>query len=342
MLSAGTSTCMNDSVFLNIYGYHVELRSSCAGALQSLAEDFAFFRSEASGDARIVELFDAEPPYSDMPPLVASVYTPRNVSYRDETSTYIDYSGRALAIHDRVADGFRIYSRDADLLYEAVYLFVLAQSGEFFDSHGLHRVHALGVSIKGRAALVLLPMGGGKSTLGAHLLAWPDIEILSDDSPLIDRGGSIHAFPLRLGLLPGSPHSIPETYLRRINRMEFGPKLLVNYSYFAPRVRSRAEPCIIFLGRRSLSNDCTVTKAGTIAALFAMLPNCVVGMGLFQGMEFLFQRSAGAISAKAIVAWRRLRASFRLIRRSRIYYLTLGRDSAENARMVHDLLERTE
>jgi hypothetical protein len=330
---------MSEPIFLDIYGYRAEVRSTCASARENLAEDFAYFRVEAGDSGRLIELFDADPPYAGLPPLQASVYTPRNVSYRDETRTYIDYSGRALAIHDRAAEVFRIYSRDADLLYEAAYLFLLAQSGEFFDAHGLYRVHALGVSIENRAALIVLPMGGGKSTLGAHLLEFPDIEILSDDSPLIDLRGSVHAFPLRLGLLPDAAHTIPEDRLRRINRMEFGPKLLVNYSYFAGRVRAQAEPAILFLGRRSLSNECTVTKAGRLAALIAMLPNCVIGLGLFQGMEFIFQRSAWEISAKIVVAWRRLRASVRLIRRAQIYHVTLGRDSKENARVVHGLLK---
>ncbi len=67
----------------------------------------------------------------------------------------------------------------------------------------MHRVHALALAVDRRAMLVLLPMGGGKSTLGAELLRHPDVQLLSDDSPLVDRAGRVHAFPLRLGLLPG-------------------------------------------------------------------------------------------------------------------------------------------
>ena len=327
-----------DCLWLDIYGYRAAIRSASAGALSGIAEDFAFFRSAPHAGGIQIELLPVEPPFGEVPSLVANVYTPRNVSYREGQRSYIDYSGRALAIHDRASGHFRVFSRDEDLLYEAAYLFLLSQCGEALDAAHLHRVHALGVSLRGCAALVLLPIGGGKSTLGAHLLEYPDIEFLSDDSPLIDARGSVHAFPLQLGLLPGSEGTVPPDQLRRINRMEFGPKLLVNYKYFEMRVRPEADPGLLFLGRRSLSAECTIARASHRAALRAMVENCVVGMGLFQGMEFVFQRGAKEIASKAAVAWSRLRASRRLIRRSDVLHLTLGRNPAANAAAVYAAL----
>jgi hypothetical protein len=183
-------------------------------------------------------------------------------------------------------------------------------------------------------------MGGGKSTLGAYLLRLPDIEFLSDDSPLIDHAGGVHAFPLRLGLLPGSPEAVPDDQMRRIERMEFGPKMLVNYRYFMHRVRPRARGRVLFLGRRTLASACTVTRASFRSALLAMMSNCVVGLGLFQGMEFVFQRSVWEIASKALVGLRRLAAAYRLIRGSEIFHLNLGRDGAENARVVRETIVR--
>jgi len=66
---------------IDIYGYRAHIQSSCAGAMERLAEDFAFFQSTDESGAHIIELLDEEPPYSEMPPLTANVYTPRNVSY---------------------------------------------------------------------------------------------------------------------------------------------------------------------------------------------------------------------------------------------------------------------
>ncbi|MGD0008529.1 MAG: hypothetical protein ABSE93_08305 [Terriglobia bacterium] len=327
------------SVFLDIYGYRVAIRSSLCPVLENLAQDFAFFRTEAEpADSHTIELLEGDPPYDKISDAKAVVYTPRNVSYRSGTSTIIDYSGHALGIHEPANKSFRLFSREPDFLYEAAYLFLLSQAGEALDAQHLHRVHALGISIGDSAALVLLPMGGGKSTMAASLLRYGEIGLLSDDSPLIDGQGDLHAFPLRLGILPGSEGAIPPEHLRRINRMEFGTKILVNYSYFAGRVRPRATPRLVFLGERSLAKSCSIRPATTGAALRAMIANCVVGLGLFQGMEFVFQRGPGEVFKKAIVAWARLRASWHMLRRSRSYHLVLGRDPEANARMIFDLL----
>lgn len=338
-MSARDATPALNSVSLNIYGYRAEIRSSCAAVLNSLGDDFAFFRSD-SGAARmaVIELLEQEPPYDGLPPMKATVYTPRNVSYRAGPLIYVDYSGRALGIHNRETGSFRVFSRNLDLLYEAAYLFLLSQAGEALDAAHFHRVHALGISIEDHAALILLPMGGGKSTLASHMLRNSGVSLLSDDSPLIDRHGDVHAFPLRIGLLPGSEGAIPTAQLRRIERMEFGPKLVVNYSYFADKVRDRAEPGLVLLGRRSLGIHCEITPASKAAAMRAMFVNCVVGMGLFQGMEFVFTRGAGELLRKTNVVLSRLRASIRLLARSETYYLTLGRDPEENARVVWNLL----
>jgi hypothetical protein len=270
----------------------------------------------------------------------ASIYTPRNVAYRCDGKTVIDYSGRGLAIHDPRTGSFHLSSLDLDLLYEAAYLFLLSQSGETIDRKGLHRVHALGISICGRGALVLLPMGGGKSTLVSALLRYPDVEILSDDSPLIDRDGNIHAFPLRIGLLPGAETSIPIDEMRTIQRMEFGPKLVVNYKYFAERVCASAQPALIFIGERSLDRDCSLRPASWLAARKALVVNCVIGLGLFQGMEFVLSRSWSELAEKFSVAWSRARACHSLLRRSNVYHIRLGRDIDRNALAVLEALRK--
>ena len=122
--------------------------------------------------------------------------------------------------------------------------------------------------------------------------------------------------------------------------MEFGPKLLVNYTFFADRVAAFAEPALVLLGERSLNDDCTLERASTAAGWKAMLANCVIGLGLFQGMEFIFGRSLSEIAAKLIVAGDRLLASHRLLGRSEVYHLKLGRDSERNAEVVLTALRR--
>jgi len=135
-----SNVCMNKlegSVLIDVYGYVVEIQSAHRAALDGLAEDFAFFRSQKGTSRIVIELLDEDPPYHDLPTLTATVYTPRNVAYRDGDRTYLDYSGRALAIHNAKAGEFRVYTRNSDLAYEIAYLFLLSQCGEWFDAREL-------------------------------------------------------------------------------------------------------------------------------------------------------------------------------------------------------------
>jgi hypothetical protein len=305
-----------------------------------LAEDFAFFRREAVDRPLKVVLCPQAPVYENVPQRAASIYTPRNISLSENQHTFIDYSGRALAIFDRRERSFRIQSLDDDLLYEATYLFLLSQIGQYLDFHHMHRIHAMALAYHGKAILAVLPMGGGKSTLAWELLKCPEFDFLSDDSPIISRDGRVHAFPLRIGLLPGVDSEFPPEHTRVIHRMEFGPKLLLNYSQFASRVRPYADPGIVFLGYRSLAPACRIEPVGTVETYRSMIANCAIGLGLFQGLEFLLRSNALELGAKAWIGVSRLRNARRLLRRSQVFRLILGRNHANNAQTVVDFVRK--
>jgi len=329
----------------SVYGYSFTLTGNCEYALQGLIEDFSFFADKtqtARGPLRHIdiELAEGEPDYESLPVCDASVYTPRNVVYHHQGRRIIDFGGRGLAILDAKESRFRSISQDPHLVYEATYLFLLSQIGQVLDSQGLHRLHALAMSHRGHAILVLLPMGGGKSTLAASLLKHSRLSILSDDSPLIDRAGNAFAFPLRLGVLKGHEHEIPEEHRRVVNRMEFGPKFLMNYSCFADRVVDRAKPGLLLLGRRTLAREGRVETASYTAAMRDLVPGMIVGMGLFQGLEYLLERSTREIAGKTGLGWSRLRNAHTLVRRSTTFLFHMGRDPESNAQVIMDLADR--
>jgi hypothetical protein len=323
-----------------VYGFRFSVHGSAEAAVDGICEDFRYFTSGAGRDHTTVELLRERPPFDAAPPGEAVIYTPRNVVYRAEGKRYIDYHGRGLGILDEAASSLKLYSEDAELLYEAAYLFLLSRIGQALDQRGLHRLHALGVEVNGRAVLVLLPMGGGKSTLALHLMNLPGVRLLSDDSPWIDRTGRALAYPLRIGLLPGSEQSIPAQHRRTIQRMEFGPKHLVNFSYFQDRVCGQAEPGAVFIGARTLLPDCRIEEIGLAAALRPMIANGVIGLGLFQGLEFILQSSARELFQKTGLGFSRMRNCWQLLRRSRIYRVHLGRDAELNARTVLEFSQK--
>lgn len=328
----------NSAIEIDVYGCTFRVSGGNVAPMDNLAEDFAFFLTKNVKNPVRIELVEKEPPYDEVPEGVATIYTPRNVSLTKDGITYIDYGGRALGIWKREEGLFELYSKEPDLQYEATYLFLLSKIGEQLDGRRLHRLHAMAMSSNGQAVLLILPMGGGKSTLAQGLLRYPEFQFLSDDSPFISRDGRVHAFPLRLGLLPGNEADIPADRIRTINRMEFGPKLLVNHAHFAHKISPSASPGIVFLGRRSLSSDCRIRPATVQEKYHSMLVNCVVGLGLFQGMEFLLNRSPLELRKKVGVSWSRLRNARKLFAESRVYKLILGRNQQLNAETVREFI----
>jgi hypothetical protein len=319
---------------LDVYGCGFSLSGNALQALQNLTNDFQYFVCRQTTSPVSVEVFEADPPYEEVPNRPATVYTPRNVSFTYEGITFIDYSGLALAVWDREQRSFRVHSRNPDIQYEAAYLFLLSHIGEFLDRRHLHRIHAMAVDVNGRAVLAVLPMGGGKSTLCWDLLKHPEVQFLSDDSPIVSSDGCVHAFPLRLGLLEDGAAEVPKALQRTIKRMEFGSKILIGYDYFADRISPSATPGIVFLGVRTLANDCRIEPVGSWEQFKSMFANCVVGLGLFQGLEFVLRSSPLELLAKTKVAWSRLRNARALFSKSRVYRLALGRDQKRNAETV--------
>lgn len=330
---------MNDSAFFDVHGYRFVVRGS-ARLVDAMEREFAHYRTaEATEAVEIIGKLE-EPRYDELPPLDAAVHSARNISYSHGDISYIDYHGRALARYETGSGRFEVTSLDDDLLYESCYLYLLSHIGEALDEKGLHRIHAVAVSVDGQALLVLLPMGGGKSTLAAELIGHEGVKLLSDDSPMIDSRGHVYSFPTHLGLLPGSEDSIPEKHQRKIRRMEFGPKVLIDYEFFADQVAESAGPGFVFLGRRNLGLECKIKPAGRLRGLKGVFENSVVGLGLFQGMEFVFQRPLSQVLGKIPIAFSRLRNGYKLLRRSQVCDVSLGRSTPHNVKVILEYVRR--
>lgn len=324
----------------DFHGLTIEVGSTDAGLVDEVRRDFAYFRA-AGGTPRVrVEMHSSPPPYDDLPSLRPAFLTPRNICYRDGRTTYIDYFGGALAVLDRDARRCDVYSADHDLLHEVVYLFILSTVGQHLDALGIHRIHALGMAYRDLAFLLLLPSGGGKSTMAIELLRESELRLLGEDTPLVDRQGYVLPFPLRLGIRPGQANGVPERYLRTVRRMEFDPKTLIDIEWVADRIGTRAKPSFIFVGERNLGQVSEIAPLPRHQAVRALMKYMVVGLGIYQGMEFLLERGVSEVLGKGGVAASRLYNGIRLLGNASAHRFVLGRSPELNRTTLLEFLRR--
>ncbi len=327
---------------LDVHGVRARVLCSDPHTLARLADDFSQFHAAAPSNGADVEvvLIRERPEYDDLPPLRATMHSPRNVCYTEGDVTYIDYFGKALSIYDRSHQRVEIRCERPHLLHEIGYLTLLSRMGERLERNGLHRVHALAVGAGGRSALVLLPSTGGKTTLALHFLQnGSNVRLVSEDSPLIDRAGLVHPFPLRLGVLSETPPPFPEEFVTYVERMEFAPKYLVSLRAFPGAIETAVtRPEWLFVGVRTLGRACRIVPAGRTVGLRALVRDMIVGVGLYQGIEFLLRSSLLDLAGSTSLAVGRTRAALAMLSRVKVFTLELGRDPQLNASVLSSFL----
>jgi hypothetical protein len=212
--------------------------------------------------------------------------------------------------------------------------------GQHLRSKGIQRVHALGVSYARQGLLILLPSGGGKSTLAIRLLRQPDFLLLGEDTPLVDRSGMLLPFPLRMGVLSALQIDIPAEYVRTVRRMELPPKTLIDAEYFRDRIAEPVMSRFLFVGERNLGAVSEILPLSHYRAGKALLQDLVIGRGVHQGREFLGKKGRQEWLDKGKVVAARLYTSLRLLTCVSSYRFIMGRNIEKNCQTLIDFLHR--
>jgi hypothetical protein len=235
-----------------------------------------------------------------------------------------------------------VQGQRGEVAHEAVYYFLLGRIGRHLDAHGLVRVHALGLSGEDGGVLVLLPSSGGKSTLAVQAITRGEGRLHSEDSPLLDRNGCLHAFPLRIAVGARTAAALPDRPTRSLPNPSAGHKLAVEVSSFADRIEPRPQPLRhIVLGVRSLGREAKLEQRTRQAAVLPLLVHGIVGSGLYQGLGYAHQRGPRDVIAKLRVAAARARSCAVGLQRAQVWQLTLARDPEASWRALSSLLTRS-
>jgi len=336
----GSSAEKTDRLELDVYGLRITASSDWPEVLDQIRSDFMWFERPDGGQPDAELVIEHRPPeYERHADLETAFLTPRNVVYRRDGRSVIDYFGAALSVLDRSAGRLLIQGEDPHLVHEASYHFLLSRIGEHLDAIGLPRLHALGLAGGDGAVAVLLPSGGGKSTLALRALRTDGVRLLSEDSPLIDRHGRLHPFPLRVGVNPHQAESLPPGRVRRLERMEFHPKLLLDLDQYRDRIEPAPQALRhLVVGRRSLAAEARLERLPRRHAVGPLLREAVIGVGLYQGMEFVLQRGALDVARQTKPALVRGACCAAGLARASVWRLTLGRELESNWAALERLL----
>jgi hypothetical protein len=324
---------------LAFHGLRIAVDCDWAEVAEALRDDYAWFATDPGGPAELtIRIERRAPDYDALGPVAASFVTPRNTVYRDGGRTLVDYFGRALTLVEG-SDRATIQGEDPQLVHEAAYMLVLSRVGEHLDRIGLTRLHALGLSGGQGAVALMLPSGGGKTTMALRALRDDRVRLLSEDTPLLDRRGILHPFPLRIGVNETDADRLPPGRTRRVERMEFHPKVLLALDGFGERIETTGQPLRhLVIGRRALGRHAALERIPRRRAIGPLLREAVIGVGVYQGMEFVLQRGARDVFTKGGVAASRAAHCGAGLARAQVWRLTLSRDADENWAALAPLL----
>jgi hypothetical protein len=329
--------------FFDFYGAGVAVESAEEEFLISMEHDFSYFLSPGTDPFFRMRFTRSRPDYDIIPELTCSLATPRNICFTDDHVTYIDYFGLALNIYDRRTNSSSIVTEDLELAHEIGYLTILSRLSEALEKKRLHRIHGLGVESGGKGTIILLPSGGGKSTMALSILREKNqFRLVSEDSPLIRQDGHMLPFPLRIGVHPQNvPADIDARFTRMDRRIEFSPKISIDIRCFGERVSRQPVPVSsLLLGVRTTGLRTEIVPVSRLAILRHVLANSIIGIGLYQGLEFLLQKNLGESLQHIGLLVSRAYNNMILLRRARVYRFLIGRDVARNYECLRDFLLR--
>lgn len=320
-------------VKFSFYGFGIEVKCQDIETLQSIRRDYSFFLDDRAPAAVFFEIYNLAPDYSKLPFTKASSYSPDSICYRQKDLSFIDYAGKGLKIVNHRKNTHKIFCPEPHLRHEIVFLSILSLVGGNFDSRNIHRIHGLGFAVNNEALLILLPSGGGKTTLFLNIIQSEFIKLLSEDSPLIEASGKAIPFPIRIGVShQNKPQNISDKHLHTIERTGAKPKYVIDIDFFKDKLVKNPTPVRhIFCGIRCLGNESYIKPISKYSAFKEVIKNLVVGLGLYQSIDFLVKKGPIDFFKKSAVLFSRLRNALRLISRSKTYSFVIGFDHKKNA-----------
>lgn len=338
-------------IFLTIQGFRLTVSSNDDSILSRLKMDFEYFLEEPSERDKdtkdtkiqlsITSNFSASLSKDIIPRQLKPLFQRQNsITYEHNGIRYNDYYGSVISVFKAHSGEAFLTGIDLDKLYEVTYLLILSRSGKFADMAGLHKVHAFSVVQNGMGLVCMQPMRGGKSTLFTELVLNHDVEIGSDDTPLINDQGTLLSFPLRVSL-DSIPQNLDLTekdyYLMK--REFFKAKFSLSLKKFAKPIAKDCHQFIFVEAHRSTLEKPEIIKMSRLRLFRRLFHHMVIGFGLPIIFEYFWESGYKDFFIKTIIFIKRFTLALKLTFTKEGHDLYLCSDSKKNAEAILKLIQ---
>lgn len=325
---------------LQFYGLNCVVESAWDEVLQRLEKDFSAFKQvESLKKINLYLLISCQPKeYISLPSSKKWCSRSFVTTYYSKPILVNDY-GDARSQLNLQTQSAHIASSDIHRAQEVAYLLILSRMGKQMELAGYHKIHAMAFAKSGHFFCVSMDSGGGKSTLLQSLLADDlDLEILSDDCPVVSHDGHIRSFPLRLGLSPLSPwFNHPNQY--ELHRKRYGVKRLLDIKHVPHALPGqKAQKYTLIFAHRSQSQTPKLESMSKMMGLIFLIKPFFIGVGLPIIFEYFWEPGFKDFLIKMKIAILRLKAGFALIKKAQVYRLEMNNDLETSKAMLRKIV----
>ncbi len=325
------------TTYFDFLGITVQVETNSDEINKRIQTDFSHFSCKQASPLYTIKLFLDEIPDRIPEKMVASNISENSVTYNDKEIRFNDYFGKALSIYNYKKEIGEVYSPNIHKLHEVSYLLILSRVGKRLDLNGFHKIHAFGISHKGINLIGMMPMKGGKSTLFLNLIENRQVDIISDDTPIIDYKGNVHPFPLRIGI--NNPSNFKN--VTTLEREKYGTKYLIPLQELPNSISQCKGQTILFEGIRVSGDHFSIKRYSKLSLISPLVKHMVVGVGLPIIIEYFLENSLKDWCRRLIILTKRLQAAILLLIRCKTYKIYLGENTVKNSQEIRKFFNIT-
>lgn len=320
--------------------FEIELISSNEELLSKIQHDFAWFSSDVKFHFKMKLKLESGENLLERSDKFHFSFKSKQAQVLDcGDLRRVEYFDGALVEYDFKNELGLIHAPTTDRLHDLAIQLISSRTGKKLDQLGYHKIHACSVSLKGKVALILMPVGGGKSTLLLELLKDRELNFVSDDTPLINQKAQIAAYPFRIGKtqLPEEYPFLKEPKIK-LERLGYGKKFLLGKDEIKVNVETEEISKKVLIFGVPSESESKIEIMSKFEAFYYLWREMVIGIGLPQIVEFYWSFGLLEMMKVIKIGFSRLFLAITLVRDNPCYRLFRGPDHTKNASLVKQIL----